>query len=285
MVETGRRSFIKKAALASAGIALSKYISPSLELFAVIPKPGIKHVVLCILSGGVRRNETVGIQGMSLMPHLFGNNSSSVKSQGTLFTNCLYSKGEITHCRAISALISGTYGDKTEDCNFQQALGFGNEIQHLFYNPLTGTRLSKEQLLHNQSTLTVIQVEGADIAHSNYSAYCAYLQKADQEIYRVWQELSKEEDTVMIIVPDHGRNEEHNSITDENGIGGLDHYHVSSRDIFCLITGPANVIEQNRIISKPIQTIDVLPTIADLLKVNGTKLEGRILSECYKTLL
>jgi hypothetical protein len=77
------------------------------------------------------------------------------------------------------------------------------------------------------------------------------------------------DDTVLIVVPDHGRNEKTNTIADKYGNYALDHSDASSsREIFCLIAGPQNIIRQNTVLTAndgKFESIDIVPTIADLL--------------------
>lgn len=74
-------------------------------------------------------------------------------------------------------------------------------------------------------------------------------------------------ETVLIVAPEHGRNLEPNTLVDAYGRKALDHTNDNtSREVFCMICGPDNVVHQNQLIDKEYgETIDIVPTIADLL--------------------
>ena len=114
-------------------------------------------------------------------------------------------------------------------------------------------------------------MQDADIAHSNFTAYCESIKNADYALNSLWNKIQSTpgmaNNTVLISLPEHGRNEKGNSIIDVNGFEGLDHTgDTASRELFCLMLGPDNVIKQNRSIEKQSgESIDVLPTIANLL--------------------
>ncbi len=57
-----RKSFIKKAAAATAGSVVLPYILPSGRLFAATPDPKSEYVVYVLFAGGVRQQESV-LQG------------------------------------------------------------------------------------------------------------------------------------------------------------------------------------------------------------------------------
>lgn len=63
-----RRSFVKKAGLAAAGVIAAPYILPSGRLFAQTGNRKVNHVVFCMLAGGVRNIESVHQNQSNLMP-------------------------------------------------------------------------------------------------------------------------------------------------------------------------------------------------------------------------
>ncbi|MEN9919007.1 MAG: hypothetical protein RL662_1443 [Bacteroidota bacterium] len=67
--------------------------------------------------------------------------------------------------------------------------------------------------------------------------------------------------------PEHGRNSTPNTVMDSYGRYALDHTNdAMSREIFCLILGPAGIVKQNQVITSiEGESIDVVPTIADIL--------------------
>ena len=94
-------------------------------------------------------------------------------------------------------------------------------------------------------------------------------------------------DTVLIAVPEHGRNLTPNTLVDGNGRYALDHTgDPTSREIFCLVLGPPSVVQQNQVISTVSgESIDVVPTITNILgfdtDIPGGMLSGQVLSQAF----
>ncbi len=139
--------------------------------------------------------------------------------------------------------------------------------------------------------LLVVNMQEMDMAHSNFSQYCNNINKADYALAHLWSTIqntpSLADDTLLIALPDHGRNSFSNSIVDSNGRYGIDHSdNEKSRESFCLVMGPEHVVKQNQQIEKISgETIDVLPTIADALgfytDIDSGMLSGRVLNEAF----
>lgn len=134
-----RRSFIKKAATATAGAFALPYILPSGRLFAASGVPLAEHVILIMFAGGVRQQESVlqryldDSQGMpipgNIMYNLFNGQAPAAKivygtdgllagdtpipsilnqtlqSQGTLFSELR--TGTTGHYNGLNALVQG----------------------------------------------------------------------------------------------------------------------------------------------------------------------------------
>ena len=119
--------------------------------------------------------------------------------------------------------------------------------------------------------LLVVNMQGVDIAHSNFTQYCANMRRADYAVAHLWQTIQNTpgmaNDTILIIAPEHGRNLQANSIVDQYGRYALDHTSdQTSREIFCMVVGPPSVVNQNQVITQEVgESIDIVPTIADIL--------------------
>lgn len=140
--------------------------------------------------------------------------------------------------------------------------------------------------------LLVVNMTDVDVCHANFSQYCNNLRKADYAVAHLWNTIQNipemANDTVLILVPEHGRNFEANSVMDIYGRPGLDHTgDNTSREIFSLMLGPAGIIHQNKVVGSPGdpigESIDLVPTIANLLgfdtQIPQGRLNGRVLSE------
>jgi arylsulfatase A-like enzyme len=97
-------------------------------------------------------------------------------------------------------------------------------------------------------------------------------------------------DTLLICMPEHGRNLEPNGLVDANGLRAFDHTSdENSRDVFALIAGPSSVVAQGRVVGTPSspvgESIDIVPTIAHALgfldAIPPGMLPGRVLEEAW----
>lgn len=139
--------------------------------------------------------------------------------------------------------------------------------------------------------LLVVNMFGVDVAHTNFTRYCNALQYADWATAHLWDTIQNtpgmKDDTLLVVMPEVGRNGAPNSIQDSNGRFALDHTSSdpTTREIFCLMAGPQGVIKQNNEISSVTgRSIDVVPSIADALgfysDVSGL-LPGAPLTQAY----
>ena len=138
--------------------------------------------------------------------------------------------------------------------------------------------------------LTVINMTGIDIAHFNYTQYVDNIRKADYALYKLWQAIQSTpgmaNDTILIVAPEHGRNQAPNSTIDTYGRYGLDHTNdAMSREIFCLVVGPPGVVNQGQTITSGGESVDIAPTIANILgfdtSMPGGMFDGSVLSQAF----
>lgn len=142
--------------------------------------------------------------------------------------------------------------------------------------------------------LTVINTFNLDICHSDFSQYIRFLHKADYGIGWLWDKIQSHPEmagnTVMICMPEHGRNMNPNSLTDSNGLYAYDHTSdANSRRIFSVIAGPSSVVNQGvefGTASQPEgESIDIVPTIAHILgfhdQIPPGKLPGQVLTKAF----
>lgn len=140
--------------------------------------------------------------------------------------------------------------------------------------------------------LTVINTTNLDVCHDNFSAYLYYLHRADYGIGWLWNKIQSHpvlaNDTIMVCMPEHGRNLDRNNIVDANGLGAYDHTgDENSRRVFTMIVGPDDKVVQGQALGSPnnpvAESIDVVPTIAHILgfkdSVPSNLMPGRVLEE------
>jgi hypothetical protein len=110
----------------------------------------------------------------------------------------------------------------------------------------------------------------------------------------IWDEIQKipgmAGDTVLIAMPEHGRNQMPNTLSDSNGLLAFDHTSdQNSREIFAMICGKGIKSDLEFSFdagSNPIgESVDIVPTIAKILgfydDIPLGMLEGRPLTEAF----
>lgn len=155
-------------------------------------------------------------------------------------------------------------------------------------NDLTNVYYAEKVLEKFQPELVVLNLQSVDICHSNYTSYCNNLIKADWGVSHLWNFIQNTpglaDDTVMIVMPEHGRNLEPNTVVDAYGRPAYDHTSdATSREVFAMVVGPSGVVRQDFVESNEYgETIDVVPTIANLLgfdvDIPAGLLPGKVLS-------
>jgi hypothetical protein len=278
-----RRIFIRNSSLAAAGAMLL----PS-WLKAATTQRDTAHVVIVILSGGIRLKEA-----QLHMPNIFNGSTKPrvlkkpLQTNGTLLANFAYHGNEISHLPARNAILNGSYTD------FElMAEPWKNKLSPVYLHEQDGNHSSllnlfNHSIRYDHPKTVVIETSGADAAHYNYSAYCKSLEQQDEFIARLWLSIQScthmQDNTVLMVLPDHGRNNDHNELADDNGFYGLDHYHEAARYSFCLFAGPSRWIKQNHVSHAPAESIDVLPTLA--YTQNNTainhSLKGRVMHQVF----
>ena len=166
------------------------------------------------------------------------------------------------------------------------------------YNLLTGDGIALtgawSVLNEFQPELTVVNTTNLDICHSNFSQYINFLHIADYGVGWLWNKIQNhpvlKDDTIMICIPEHGRNLQSNTLTDGNGLNAYDHTSdANSRRLFSLIVGPSDKVIQGQSlgdIGNPVaESIDIVPTIAHILGIHedipSYLLPGRVLEEAF----
>jgi arylsulfatase A-like enzyme len=141
--------------------------------------------------------------------------------------------------------------------------------------------------------LTVLNTTNLDICHSNFTGYLNFLHRADYGIGWLWDKIQSHpvlaNDTIMVCIPEHGRNLMPNNLQDGNGLLAFDHTSdANSRRLFSLIVGPDDKVIRQTFGDDGVPTaesVDIVPTIAHILGFhddipNGI-LNGRALTEAF----
>lgn len=129
-------------------------------------------------------------------------------------------------------------------------------------------------------SLLWITLHDIDIAHSGtYSLYLEGIRRSDRLCAELWRTIQSEPEyagkTAMFILPDFGRD----SDTDPGG-NGFQHHRTGdalSRTTWMMAMGPG--IRQNVVIDRPVESIDLVPTIGSLMGFSPDLSQGKILAE------
>ena len=180
---------------------------------------------------------------------------------------------------------------KGQNGGFNQPLGIDNQYST---NDIFTILFAEEVISEFKPELLVVNMTDVDSCHQNFTSYCNNLRKADYAVSHLWNHIQSipemADDTVLIMVPEHGRNLEGNTVQDVYGRFGIDHTgDDTSREIFCLMMGPSSVINQNQSVGTAVspvgESIDLVPTVANLLGfdvgIPAGFLPGRVLTEAF----
>ena len=168
------------------------------------------------------------------------------------------------HAATLADVQSGLYVDPWSI----GAQNMNNDLYCMFFAEKVIQRFKPE--------LTVVNMTDVDICHFDFTRYADALHKADYAVAHLWHTIQNTpgmaNDTVLIVVPEHGRNLMPNTVIDGFGRYAIDHTAIDgsgdqmSREIFCLVAGPPNIVRQNQVISQVRgESIDIVPTVARLL--------------------
>lgn len=122
--------------------------------------------------------------------------------------------------------------------------------------------------------LMILNTTNVDVCHNDFSSYITNLHKSDYGVGWLWNKIQNDptlkNDTILICMPEHGRNLDFNSIVDNNGFRAYDHTSDdNSRRGFALIVGPPGVVKQDKTVGTQLspvgEHIDIIPTIAHIL--------------------
>lgn len=143
--------------------------------------------------------------------------------------------------------------------------------------------------------LTVVNTTNLDVCHSDFRLYLDYLHRADYGVGWLWNKIQSHpvlaNDTIMICMPEHGRNLEPNNVNEQQfGFSAYDHTSdANSRRLFSLIVGPSDKVIQGQELGSAgmpaAESIDIVPTIAHILgfhdDIPSNLLPGRVLEEAF----
>jgi hypothetical protein len=124
-----------------------------------------------------------------------------------------------------------------------------------------------------------IVLQQHDVAHSSYNGYVEVIRRNDQELGRLWDGIQADPKlrmtTSIFILPEFGRNK------DLNERNGLDHGDGSTDINVVSIIAAGPDFKREQIIKKEVLTLDVCPTVCELLGARPEHAKGRILRDAF----
>lgn len=137
------------------------------------------------------------------------------------------------------------------------------------------------QLMHQLApSLLWVTLHDMDIAHAGaYSLYVDGIRRTDRLCGEIWKAAETEPEyagrTTMFVLPDFGRDSDNDS-----GGNGFQHHRTGdplSRTTWMMVVGPH--VRENISINRPVQSLDLVPTLGALLGFSPTMAHGRPLPE------
>lgn len=142
-----------------------------------------------------------------------------------------------------------------------------------------------------QPNLTVVNFNNIDSCHGSFTGYLRALHRLDHGVGFLWNYIQTQvpqmaNDTILMVIPECGRNEKPNPIRDENNWFGFDHNDANARRIFGMMAGPN--VPQDLIVGSPANPVgysaDIVPTIADVFGIKQTVMNQGLLSNQAQSL-
>ena len=140
--------------------------------------------------------------------------------------------------------------------------------------------IARQLMTQVAPSLLWITLHDIDIAHSGaYSLYLDGIRRSDRLCADIWRTIETNPEykgrTTMFILPDFGRD------SDTNPAGnGFQHHRTGdalSRTTWMLALGPG--VRQNAVVDRPVDSLDLVPTLGSLMGFSPALAKGRPLRE------
>lgn len=172
------------------------------------------------------------------------------------------------HLRQIEELLKISVTDFRQHAS---SLGSADELS------LFVARRVMEQI---SPSLLWVTLHDIDVAHSGtYSLYIDGIQRTDRLCLELWQAVQSlpeyRSNTTMFILPDFGRDSDSNP-----GGNGFQHHRTGdalSRTTWLMALGPG--VRQGAFVQRPVDSLDLVPTVAKLLGFAAPMARGRVIEE------
>lgn len=140
--------------------------------------------------------------------------------------------------------------------------------------------IAKQLMRQLAPSLLWITLHDIDVAHAGaFSLYLEGIQRSDRLCAEIWKTIESEPayagQTNLFILPDFGRDAD----TDAGG-NGFQHHRTGdplSRTTWMMVLGPG--VRENVVVDRPVESIDLVPTLGSMLGFSPRLSKGRPLVE------
>jgi hypothetical protein len=172
------------------------------------------------------------------------------------------------HLRQLEEVLKLSVGDFTK-----HALTLGSADELSVY-------VARKLMEQVAPSLLWITLHDIDVAHSGtYSLYIDGIQRTDRLCLEIWEAIQSNPEyrgnTTMFILPDFGRDSDMNS-----GGNGFQHHRTGdalSRTTWMMALG--NGVHEGGFIQRPVESLDLVPTVSRILGFNVPMARGKVLTE------
>lgn len=241
-----RRKFIQSTSIVATGLALAP------QLISASTNSEKNKVILVILSGGIRLQDAMNETNMPL----FFSKENGLCKKGVLFNNAYYSGTEVTHSHAKYALLNGTTKIDNNFLNQPWQSKISSGYAYIYTDLKDNEKIFQSYNYAanvDGSNFIVINADGADVAHYNFTEYKNHLKRVDEFLANIYKmNVDSKQEFTLLVVSEHGRNKAHNSM------GGLDHYQTEARNTFAWLASSDAKIKQGTVIDKIIDSTETM---------------------------
>lgn len=140
--------------------------------------------------------------------------------------------------------------------------------------------IAKQLMRQLAPSLLWITLHDIDVAHAGcFSLYLEGIQRSDRLCAEIWNMIQKEPEyagnTTMFILPDFGRDSDESA-----GGNGFQHHRTGdaqSRTTWMMMLGAG--VRENLVVDRPIESIDLVPSIGTVLGASTRFSQGKPVSE------
>jgi hypothetical protein len=157
---------------------------------------------------------------------------------------------------------------------------FAQHARHLNSADELSVYVAQRLMRQYSPSLLWITLHDIDVAHTgSFSLYVDAIRRSDRLCSEIWSEIQSNPEyagrTTMFIAPDFGRDGD-----DTVGGNGFQHHRTGdavSRTTWMMALGPG--IRQNTVVERPVETIDLVPTLGAMCGFSPRLSRGRPLLE------